>query len=325
MHFNPYKDKLAYMSNHNIPHPEIKSNEKDDNTIIRTQHDRNRPYVVLNKETLENPNLSWEAKGLWSYLMSRPDNWSISVQHLRNIFKERGGGRDAIRGMLLELRKEGYLEKVTERQAKGKFGQTLYILHELKIKVPRTALPAPAKRPLISKDNNISPISRKNIYKDNVLEKPPKDPPTKTSQKKTMSSYSKNEKTLDITKRYRINKEQEQIYLWLKDKKINTEDKTLAYWSKTYSQERLSAVINEASKKERRNLGGFINTLLKSNACIPDENVVKNTQFADDFKKQNQWSELKIKKTHVQIGSHWDLSLNIDPVTFAKQLMSKLK
>ena len=39
-------------------------------------------YVVLNKDMTENQRLSWEARGLLSYLLGKPDNWVVSIQNL---------------------------------------------------------------------------------------------------------------------------------------------------------------------------------------------------------------------------------------------------
>lgn len=112
-------------------------------SIIRTSHDKNRPYVILNKQALEDPDLSWEAKGLWAYLMSRPDDWTVSVEHLCKIYKMRGGGRDSIYKILNELIKHGYCTRVQEQGVNGKFEKYEYIISELKNKVPLPDLPLP--------------------------------------------------------------------------------------------------------------------------------------------------------------------------------------
>jgi len=68
--------------------------------IIRISHDKNNPYVLLNKKTLEISTLSWEAKGLWSYLLSKPDDWNVSVLHLTKNF---GAGKAKLYRILKEL------------------------------------------------------------------------------------------------------------------------------------------------------------------------------------------------------------------------------
>ncbi len=130
-------------------------------TNIRIQHDKNRPYVVLNKECLANPKLSWAAKGLWSYLLSLPDDWHVSVNHLKTIYKDHGGGRDAIRQYLKELEEEGYCEKIQKKNSDGTFCEIEYVIHELKKSLPRTELPAPESpapvdHPLLNNESLLS-------------------------------------------------------------------------------------------------------------------------------------------------------------------------
>ena len=50
--------------------------------IKRCPHDRENPYVQLNKHSLWDENLSLEAVGLWARLMSRPDDWEFNVAEL---------------------------------------------------------------------------------------------------------------------------------------------------------------------------------------------------------------------------------------------------
>jgi hypothetical protein len=84
---------------------------------IKVKKDKNNPYVMLNKEPLNDTRLSWKAKGLLSYLLSLPDNWEIKVSDLKNRSKD---GRDATSAAMKELEVLGYLSKKVIRN-KGKF------------------------------------------------------------------------------------------------------------------------------------------------------------------------------------------------------------
>lgn len=107
--------------------------------ILRTRHNRENPFVQIDKTGLEDPNLSWAAKGLWTYLMSRPDNWNVSVSHLSKIYEGKGGGERAIYSLLNELIDEGYCERHRIKDEKGQFAKTEYIILELKNKVPHSS------------------------------------------------------------------------------------------------------------------------------------------------------------------------------------------
>src|SRR5258708_36034281 len=103
-------------------------------SIVRVSHSTN--YVILNKNPLEDKSLSWGAKGLWAYLMSRPDNWNVSVAHLSKIYDGHGGGEDAIYTILNELKEIGYCQMIRHRDEKGRLGHAEYTITEFKNKVP---------------------------------------------------------------------------------------------------------------------------------------------------------------------------------------------
>jgi hypothetical protein len=85
-------------------------------SIIRVLHNRENPYVQLNKEALWNPGLSLGAVGLWARCMSRPDNWTFRVKELAAKCME---GKDAIYSKINELIKAGYVVRLDVTDHKG--------------------------------------------------------------------------------------------------------------------------------------------------------------------------------------------------------------
>lgn len=110
-------------------------------SIVRVCHNKNNPYVMLCKSVLEDKELSWGAKGLWAYLMSRPDDWKVSVAHLSTIYDGYGGGEDAIYKLLKEMIKVGYCERIQSND--GAFGQVDYEISEFKKSLPHRDVPDP--------------------------------------------------------------------------------------------------------------------------------------------------------------------------------------
>jgi len=54
-------------------------------TVFRTKKDKSNPYVILNKDFLDNPELSWKAKGVLAYFLSKPkDDWHVMITDLIN-------------------------------------------------------------------------------------------------------------------------------------------------------------------------------------------------------------------------------------------------
>src|SRR5580765_499306 len=72
--------------------------------IIRIQK-RQHPFVQIDKRPLENPRLSWKAKGLLAYLMSRPNDWKVYMTQLITVSTD---GRVAVQAALAELRAAGH-------------------------------------------------------------------------------------------------------------------------------------------------------------------------------------------------------------------------
>ena len=97
-------------------------------TILRTEKNRNNPYVMLDRRIFENPDLSWKAKGLLGYLLSKPNDWKIVIKDLLNRSTD---GKDSVYSTLKELKKAGYIEEKEIRDSRGKFQGKEYIVREI--------------------------------------------------------------------------------------------------------------------------------------------------------------------------------------------------
>lgn len=95
-------------------------------TIFRTAKNPDNPYVMIDRRVIENPNLSWKAKGLLAYLLSRPDNWTV---RFRDLVKRSPDGAHTVRVALGELRKAGHVQVETIRED-GRVKQWIYTVHE---------------------------------------------------------------------------------------------------------------------------------------------------------------------------------------------------
>ncbi len=105
--------------------------------IIRAE--KNKDYTVLRNTALNDEKLSLKAKGLWAYLMSKPDTWDISISGSTSQLKE---SKDAVRAAFNELEERGYLVRgKLLRNEQGKFYNESAILYE----TPVTALEKPTQ------------------------------------------------------------------------------------------------------------------------------------------------------------------------------------
>lgn len=77
---------------------------------------RRERFAQIDTQGLEDERLSFKAKGVWTYLMSRTDDWTTRVQHLSTVSRD---GEKAVRSALDELIEYGYARR---RQRRGDDG-----------------------------------------------------------------------------------------------------------------------------------------------------------------------------------------------------------
>ncbi|WP_378210035.1 DnaD domain protein [Anoxybacteroides rupiense] len=95
-------------------------------SIVRVRK-RENPFVQIDRTVFEDHSLSWKAKGILGYLLSKPDNWQIYIADLEKKAKD---GRDSVRTGLRELEENGYVRKVRTRGTNGKFAGWEYQVFE---------------------------------------------------------------------------------------------------------------------------------------------------------------------------------------------------
>jgi len=85
-------------------------------SMFRVSKDKNNPYVILNKEFLNDVNLTLKAKGLLTYLLSLPDDWQIYENEIVQHHKD---GRDSLKSAIKELMDNNYIERSRIRDTGG--------------------------------------------------------------------------------------------------------------------------------------------------------------------------------------------------------------
>lgn len=97
-------------------------------SIIRTVKSKENPYVIMDKEGLQDETLSRKAKWLLAYLLSMPDSREIYLSDLTNRSSD---GEHAVRQWLKELLKAGYVKRWERlRWENGGLGWYEYEVHE---------------------------------------------------------------------------------------------------------------------------------------------------------------------------------------------------
>jgi hypothetical protein len=83
--------------------------------IFRTEKG-NTPFTRTENATMQDDRLSWKARGLLAYMLSKPDDWKFYVEEL---VKHTTDGENSTRTGIIELEKLGYIKRYPIKE-KGK-------------------------------------------------------------------------------------------------------------------------------------------------------------------------------------------------------------
>ena len=92
--------------------------------IIRQK--RKDRFLVVDNKIIEDKRLSFKARGLLIYMLSKPDDWKFWTSEL--VKRSAKDGISSIRTALKELETAGYLTRKRERSSKGTFTSQDWIL-----------------------------------------------------------------------------------------------------------------------------------------------------------------------------------------------------
>ena len=92
-----------------------------------TRQKRKDNFTVVNNEILQNPGLSWAAKGMLVYLLHLPDEWQINIADLSNRSKN---GRDGTASIIKELMNAGYVTRQRSLTESKKFAGYDYTVND---------------------------------------------------------------------------------------------------------------------------------------------------------------------------------------------------
>lgn len=88
---------------------------------------KTRQYVSISNSVLCDARLSWKAKGILCYLLSKPDNW---IARIEDLYNQSTDGYNAVRSGINDLLLTGYMELRNEKDVGGQFTGRYYIVYE---------------------------------------------------------------------------------------------------------------------------------------------------------------------------------------------------
>lgn len=127
--------------------------------IIRQK--RKERFSIIDNRVIEDKRLSWGARGLLEYMLSKPDDWKFYMSEL--ISHSDKDGRDKTYGYMDELKKYGYVTRKQKRNSNGKFGDQDLIVNDS----PLTGFPYTAKPDTDSPDT-VNPALLNTDFKPNT-------------------------------------------------------------------------------------------------------------------------------------------------------------
>lgn len=127
--------------------------------IIRQK--RKKRFSIIDNRVIEDGRLSWGARGLLEYMLSKPDDWKFYMSEL--ISHSDKDGRDKTYGYVNELKKYGYVTRKQKRNSSGKFGNQDLIVTDS----PLTGFPDTVK-PDTEKPDTANPQLLNTEYKPNT-------------------------------------------------------------------------------------------------------------------------------------------------------------
>lgn len=117
--------------------------------------------------------LPLSAIGLYSFMLSRPDDWEFSISGMATCL---GVGRDAVRSALVKLEDAGFLIREQSHNEKGLFSGNVYVLYDEKV-LPSSENPTTVK-PLPENPTENQPLSGKPSTDKPSTDKPSTENPT---------------------------------------------------------------------------------------------------------------------------------------------------
>jgi len=174
-------------------------------------------FGIAPNELLNNPNISLRAKGLFTYIQSKPNGWDFSVMRITLQMKD---GRKAIMTAVRELEELGYLLRKPARNNEGQWTGYIYTLSQTPLAVKGSAVKGSAVKGIT--------LSKKDIVKKNIVKKNIESSKVKTLPKKDINAL------IDLWKN---NIGYEDIF------KNKTERKVISEWVDKFGYEKTENMI----------------------------------------------------------------------------------
>lgn len=140
--------------------------------IIRVE--KNQDYTVINNTSLYDERLSWKAKAIHVFMLSKPDNWTFYNEEMVKWAKD---GLDSFSSGLKELKKFGYVKKEQRRGQNGKFEWVTVVYEVPQESAEQSPSEPPTEKPSMENPPTEEPYTEKPSMGNPSVEKPSMEKP----------------------------------------------------------------------------------------------------------------------------------------------------
>lgn len=95
--------------------------------IRRAEHSADKRFTLISRSLTQDKSLSYQARGLLVYVLSKPSKWKASYDDLK---REGKIGRTALDNIIKEISAAGYIVRYKERDSKGKLDWIMEVFEE---------------------------------------------------------------------------------------------------------------------------------------------------------------------------------------------------
>ena len=135
--------------------------------VYRVVKEKN--YTVVDNGFIDDPNLSWKAKGILLYFLRLPSDWKIN---LNEIERHATDGISSLKAGIKELTKNGYTKRQPVRDENGVFVEWETLIFEKKrletIEINPLDENPLVENPLVENQTLLNTNSNKYLYKLNT-------------------------------------------------------------------------------------------------------------------------------------------------------------
>ena len=253
--------------------------------------EKNKNYTVMSNHHLRNKELSLKSKGLLSLMLSLPEEWDYTLKGLSIICKE---GIDAIRVSIIELEKQGYIERRRNRNTKGQLTNTEYVIHEYPITVTLKSEKPTLENPILDNPISEKPMLDNPILDNPTQEKPTLENPTQINKDKTI----KEKINTDCIKYQSINPSEQ----------TNSDERLIERYNKTKSEIKAQIDYDTLILSNNENI---INDIVE----VMTDVMVVDTKYYIISKKEIPAKLVKIRYKQLNYGKIEALMLDLNDVT----------